>query len=89
MTQPIGADLFRYLQSAGDPSMLPDGSRCAYVLSWIDAATSESRSRIYQIDTAAPGAAGVAKPQPFTRGDADTHPRYSPDGNTGIPAARL
>ena len=82
MTQPIGADLFRYLQSAGDPSMLPDGSRCAYVLSWIDAATSESRSRIYQIDTTAPGAAGVAKPQPFTRGDADTHPRYSPDGNT-------
>ena len=87
MTQPIGADLFRYLQSAGDPSMLPDGSGCAYVLSWIDAATSESRSRIYRIDTAVPGAAvpgagGVARPQPFTRGNADTHPRYSPDGNT-------
>ena len=127
MTQPIGADLFRHLQSAGDPSMLPDGSGCAYVLSWIDAATSESRSRIYWIDTAVPGAAvpgaavpgaavpgaavpgaavpgaavpgaavpgaavpgaavpgagGVTRPQPFTRGNADTHPRYSPDGNT-------
>ena len=29
-----------------------------------------------------PGAGGVARPQPFTRGNADTHPRYSPDGNT-------
>ena len=47
MTQPIGADLFRHLRAVGDPTVSPDGSRCAYVLSWIDAATSSSRSRIY------------------------------------------
>ena len=81
MTQPIGADLFRHLRAVGDPTMSPDGSRCAYVLSWIDAATSSSRSRIYQ---AGPPVSDGAHddPEPFTRGDADSHPRFSPDGAT-------
>ena len=74
MPNPIGPDLFRHLTTVGDPAMSPDGSRCAYVLSWIDADTSESRSRIYQAGRA------DSEPQPFTRGNSDTHPRYSPDG---------
>ena len=79
MTKPIGPDLFRHLTGVADPTVSPDGGRCAYVLSWIDSETSESRSRIYEVRlTDGPG---CAQPRPFTRGNADTHPRYSPDGS--------
>ena len=81
MNNPIGPDLFRQLQTAGDPSVSPDGSRCAYVLSWIDEATSEGRSRIYQVATGEPTGSEIPEPRPFTRGDADAHPRFSPDGS--------
>ena len=78
MSNPIGPELFRHLTSVGDPTVSPDGSRCAYVLSWIDEATSESRSRIYQVGLADDG--DRSNPRPFTRGNADTQPRYSPNG---------
>ena len=74
----IGPDLFRHLTAASDPTVMPDGSRCAYTLSWVDPDTSEARSRIYQVQLS-DGDAGV-EPQPFTRGNSDGHPRYSPDG---------
>ena len=75
MTNPIGPDLFRQLQTVADPTLSPDGRQCAYVLSWIDADTAQNRSRIYRVN-----AAGGGEPRPFTRGNSDTHPRYSPDG---------
>lgn len=78
MTKSIGPDLFRHLTSVGDPTVSPDGSKCAYLLSWIDATSSESRSRIYQVRLVDDGE--ESEPQPFTRGNADAHPRYSPDG---------
>ena len=78
MTMPIGPDLFRHLSSVADPTIMPDGSRCAYVLSWTDAATSAGRSRVYQAKLTDDGDA--PEPQPFTAGDSDTHPRYSPNG---------
>lgn len=77
-TKPIGPDLFRHLTGVADPTVMPDGSRCAYVLSWIDAETSNSRSRIYQVKL--PGGGDRPEPRPFTRGNSDTHPRYSPNG---------
>ena len=83
MPNPIGPDLFRHLAVVSDPSVAPDGSRAAYTLSWIDPATSESRSRIYRVGL--PGADAAApppQPQPLTDGNADTNPRYSPDGAT-------
>ena len=80
MTQPIGPDLFRHLKTVGDPTVTSDGSRCAYVLSWIDEETSEPRTRIYQVglDTST----ADRMPRPFTQGDSDGHPRFSPDGAT-------
>ena len=78
MTKPIGPDLFRHLTAVGDPTLMPDGSRCAYVLSWIDEETSQGRSRIYQVNLA--DHCSAQEPRAFTRGDSDTHPRYSPDG---------
>lgn len=75
MTKPIGPDLFRQLQTVADPTLSPDGKQCAYALSWIDADTAQNRSRIYRV-----AADGSGAPHPFTRGDSDTHPRYSPDG---------
>jgi dipeptidyl aminopeptidase/acylaminoacyl peptidase len=80
MTEPIGPDLFRHLKSVGDPAVAPDGSRCAYVLSWIDKETSEPRARIYQAALDHDGA--ESPPRPFTQGNNDGHPRYSPDGTT-------
>ncbi len=78
MTEPIGPDLFRHLKTVGDPTVSPDGSRCAYVLSWIDEKGSEPRARIYHVGLGAPAAAAV--PRAFTQGDNDGHPRFSPDG---------
>ena len=80
MTNPIGPDLFRHLTAVSDPAVAPDGSRCAYVLSWVDGDTSESRSRIYQarLDEGD----GMPESSVFTRGKADTHPRFAPDGAT-------
>lgn len=78
MAKPIGPDLFRHLTGAADPTVMPDGSRCAYVLSWIDAETSDGRSRIYQVKL--PDGDDALEPRPFTRGNSDTHPRYSPNG---------
>lgn len=80
MTNPIGPDLFRHLTGVGDPTVTSDGSRCAYVLSWVDAETSESRSRIYQVPLA--DGDPHAEPRPFTRANSDNHPRYSPDGRS-------
>ena len=78
MTKPIGPDLFRHLTGVADPTVMPDGNRCAYVLSWIDAETSDSRSRIYQVKLL--DGDDASEPQPFTRGDSDTYPRYSHNG---------
>ena len=64
MPNPIGPDLFRHLAVVSDPSVAPDGSRAAYTLSWIDPATSESRSRIYRVDLPGADAAGAPPPQP-------------------------
>ena len=78
MTEPIGPDLFRHLTTVGDISVAPDGSRCAYVLSWVDRENSEARSRVYQVELS--DGDDTTEPQAFTRGDADGHPRYSPNG---------
>ena len=78
MSAPIGPDLFCHLKSVGDPTVSADGSRCAYVLSWIDEETSEPRARIYQVGLDAETAA--VTPRAFTQGDNDGHPRFSPDG---------
>lgn len=78
MTEPIGPDLFRHLKTVGDPTLSPDGSRCAYVLSWIDRESSEPRARIYQVGLDVGGTDGM--PRPFTQGNNDGHPRFSPNG---------
>ena len=80
MTEPISPDLFRRLKTVGDPTVSSDGNRCAYVLSWIDEETSEPRARIYQVGLDSP--TSDRTPRPFTQGDNDGHPRFSPDGAT-------
>ena len=96
MTNPIGPNLFRNLSAVSDPAVAPDGRRCAYVLSWVDEDTSESRSRIYQVGLDKGDGDETPEPSPFTRGNTDTHPRYSPNGallaflraDDGTPARR-
>lgn len=55
-----------------DPAVSPDGSRIAVVVVTIDVDADAYRRRIWMID-------GEARP--FTAGDGDTHPRWSPDGS--------
>ncbi len=68
-------DLYRYTFPA-DPQISPDGERVAYVQTYIDATEDKYVS---QIRIAAVVGGEIL---PFTRGKRDTHPRWSPDGQT-------
>ena len=65
-------DLLRLVWPEG-AVISPDGGRVAYTLTRIDAEKNAYRSAIY---TVTPGEA----PVPFTGGERDTDPRFSPDG---------
>ncbi len=68
------ADLFA-LQFVGDPQVSPDGRQVAFVVTTVDEATDEYRSRIWLV------ASDGGQPRPLTSGlKADTAPRWSPDG---------
>jgi len=66
-------DLFR-VKMIGDPQPSPDGSRIAYVITYMDADEDTYRSQIWVL----PLADGT--PIRFTGGKNDTGPRWSPDG---------
>ena len=76
MSNPISPDVVRRLQSVGDPSLSPDGSRLAYSLSWVDQEKWEGRSRIMMLEL------GSERTHEFTQGVKDSAPRFSLDGGT-------
>ncbi|TCO60777.1 S9 family peptidase [Actinocrispum wychmicini] len=63
----------RLVRLPSDPSISPDGSRVAYVLTEVDG--DENKRSLWWV-----GRDGT--PRPLTRGKADTAPRFSPDGRT-------
>jgi len=65
-------DLLRF-RWPGDVAISPDGRVVAYVENRIEASDNAYRSRIMAVS---PGEA----PRPLTGGEADRHPRWSPDG---------
>jgi len=71
--RPITAEDLLAFRLPGDPQISPDGTRIAYVETWIAKESNEYKSRIMMV---APG----IKPVAFTSGDKDSNPRWSPDG---------
>ena len=74
MPSPITPELVYELVSVGSPSLSPDGGRLAFVRSRVDRESMETRSRIMVMDMASGESA------PFTGGENDSGPRFSPDG---------
>lgn len=71
----VAEDLYR-LRFVGDPRVSPDGRWVAFVVTTLDEAQNEYRSRIWLV----PGDGGAAA-RPLTGGvGKDTSPRWSPDG---------
>ncbi|MEM7124781.1 MAG: S9 family peptidase [Chloroflexota bacterium] len=71
-------DLLRF-QMVDDPQVSPDGTQVAWVRTWMDTAENRYRSNIYLTDIAS------GSSHQLTNGSAlDTHPRWSPDGQTII-----
>jgi dipeptidyl aminopeptidase/acylaminoacyl peptidase len=66
--------MVRQLKTVADPSLSPDGSRLVYTLSWVDADSLESRSRIMMLEL------DRGQDRQFTQGVKDSGSRFSPDG---------
>lgn len=73
MRRPSLADL-RELAVPEDPSIAPDGSRVAYVLSTVDTEKDVNVRRLWCVDT------DGGPPRRLTAGASDRSPRFSPDG---------
>ncbi len=79
MSSLLSPDMVRHLKAVSDPALSPDGSRAAFTYSWVDPETLESRSRIRMLTLAADADTAAVD---FTRGQRDSSPRFSPDGQT-------
>ena len=74
MPSPISPDLVYKLVSVASPSLSADGSTLAFARSHVDSESMETRSQIMALDMAS------GETAPFTSGDSDSSPRFSPDG---------
>ncbi len=75
----IAAEDLYHFQLLSEPRLSPDGAYVVYVVQRVDAKTEKKYSNLWIAPTARGSAEG---PRQFTSGDqADTHPRWSPDGS--------
>ena len=76
MTRRLRIDDLDAIAVPGQPALSPDGSRCVYVLSSIDAEEDRTASSLWRV--------GVrdGEPHRLTRGSVDAAPAWSPDGTT-------
>ena len=72
----LAADLVYQLKGVADLVISPDGKRVVYAQSWVEGTgeTAESRSRLVMTTLDDDGG------REFTQGNADSGPRFSPDG---------
>ena len=73
----LAAELVYELKSLSDPVISPDGSRVVYALSWVEGTGSAAENRSRLMLAGPDGGAG----REFTQGNADSSPRFSPDGS--------
>ncbi|MCX7939677.1 MAG: hypothetical protein N2545_09620, partial [Thermoflexales bacterium] len=76
MKAPITPEHLCDLVLIDDVRVSPDGKRVAFVRVSVDRANNTYVRNVWVLDLTQPRAA----PQPFTMGNKDTHPRWSPDG---------
>src|SRR5262245_3415318 len=72
---PMGPRDVALLSGAADPRLSPDGRLVAFVRWNVDEVANRSRTTIWVVP-----ADGSAPARPFTGGDRDHSPRWSPDG---------
>src|SRR5438105_4567655 len=75
MPRPLELEDLHAIPFASDPQLAPDGSAVAYVLTTADREADRNRSAVWLVP-----ASGGGEPRALTRGDADSAPRWSPDG---------
>ncbi len=80
----LAADLVYEIKSVSDPAISPDGQRIVYTRSWAerDETSPATRSRLMLVDLKSGKDIASADEREFTRGNADSWPRFSPDGRT-------
>ena len=71
--RPVTAEDIRDLISVSDPQINPAGDRVAFVHAHVGE-RNRPRRQIWTVPT------GKGDPAPFTAGESDRHPRWSPDG---------
>ena len=78
----LAADLVYELRNVSDPAISPDGQRIVYTRSWAerDETPPATRSRLMLVDLNSGMDITNADEREFTRGNADSWPRFSPDG---------
>ena len=78
----LAADLVYELRNVSDPAISPDGQRIVYARSWAerDETPPATRSRLMLVDLNSGKDIANADEREFTRGNADSWPRFSPDG---------
>ncbi|MCP1727295.1 dipeptidyl aminopeptidase/acylaminoacyl peptidase [Natronospira proteinivora] len=64
-------------QFISDPQMAPDGGKVAFVRATVSDDRESRESAIWLV-----GTDGETEPRRFTRGDSDSQPRWSPDGQS-------
>ncbi|MFB6286023.1 MAG: prolyl oligopeptidase family serine peptidase [Candidatus Bipolaricaulia bacterium] len=74
MSQPITPDLVYELTSVPQPTLSPEGSELVFVQSSVDQDEMKTRSQLMRMRLP------DGTPEPFTQGERDSHPRFSPDG---------
>jgi dipeptidyl aminopeptidase/acylaminoacyl peptidase len=74
MTRALTLDDLYRLPTVSDPQLSPDGARVAYVLATPDRDEDRVRTAIWVVDV------DGAQSRQLTFGDADSSPRWSPDG---------
>ena len=74
MPKPITPDLIYELSSVAQPTLSPDGSDLVFVQSSVDREAMQSRAQLMRMRLP------DGTPEPFTGGESDARPRFSPDG---------
>jgi len=74
MAQPITPELVYELFSVAQPTLSPDGREVVFVQSSVNRDEMTMRSQLMRMRLP------DGTPEPFTQGERDSHPRFSPDG---------
>ncbi len=74
MAQPITPELVYELSGVAQPTLSPDGTELVFAQSSVDRDEMTTRSQLMRMRLP------DGSPEPFTQGEGDARPRFSPDG---------